>query len=105
MRLGTVAKASIASGLTTAGVIGVTAAMAGSGVGGVFNLGQSNSVNGTSTLTGATTRPQLHGTNSRSAARAAGIGVPPASAPPPFTVNRNVRVPNLNADIVDGYHA
>src|SRR4051794_24410120 len=105
MQLGTVAKSAIASGLTTVGVIGATAAMAGSGVGGVFNLGQSNSVNGTSTLTGATTGPQLQVTNSSSAAQAAGIGVTTASGRPPFTVNRNVRVPNLNADMVDGYHA
>src|SRR3954464_356608 len=105
MQLGTAAKSAIASALATTGVIGVTAAMAGTGVGGVFNLGQSNTVDGTSTLSGATTGAQLQVTNNSTAAQATGIGVTTASGRPPFTVNRNVRVPNLNADMVDGYHA
>jgi hypothetical protein len=40
-------------------VLATATALAGSGVGGVFNLGQTNSVNATSTLTGGVGGPQL----------------------------------------------
>src|SRR3989442_1581585 len=42
-----------------AAVIFTTTALAGSGVGGVFNLGQTNTVNGTSTLKGTSAGSQL----------------------------------------------
>jgi hypothetical protein len=47
-----------------------TTALAGSGVGSVFNLGQPNTVNGTSSLMGATSGPQLKVTNTNSAYQA-----------------------------------
>src|SRR6266699_3916858 len=45
-----------------------TTALAGSGVGGVFNLGQTNSVNGTSTLTGSSAGAQLQVANTNTGA-------------------------------------
>ncbi len=45
-----------------------TTALAGSGVGGVFNLGQSNPVDGTTLLTGTTAGPQLQVANASTAA-------------------------------------
>src|SRR6187551_2672438 len=45
-------------------LITTTSALAGSGVGGVFNLGQTNTVNATSVLSGSTGGPQLKIVNS-----------------------------------------
>ena len=47
------------AGALAAVLITTTSALAGSGVGGVFNLGQTNTVNGTSVLTGSSAGPQL----------------------------------------------
>ena len=48
-------------------------AVAGTGIGGIFNLGQSNTVNGTSGLSGSTAGPQLNVANSNTAANAQSI--------------------------------
>jgi Chaperone of endosialidase len=48
---------------TAAALAFTTTALGGSGVGGVFNLGQSNPVDGTTALTGTTAGPQLQVTN------------------------------------------
>ena len=53
------------AGALAAVLITTTSALAGSGVGGVFNLGQTNTVNGTSVLTGTSAGgPQLKVLNS-----------------------------------------
>jgi hypothetical protein len=100
-----------------------TLALAGSGVGGVFNLGVSNSVDAKTTLTGASSGIQLQVTNTNAAGRN-GLGVTSASGYPtgsftntasgpagaftvnsgvaPFSVNSNTKVANLNADRLDG---
>ena len=44
-------------------VLLAASALAGTGIGAVFNLGQTNTVNATSTLTGATANPELQVTN------------------------------------------
>jgi hypothetical protein len=61
---------------------GATVALAGSGVGGVFNLGASNSVNAKTTLAGASPAAQLQVTNTNAAPGAAGLGVNSASSTP-----------------------
>jgi hypothetical protein len=52
-------KGALVGGIAGAVMAAGTAALAGTGVGGVFNLGQPNTVNGTSSLAGATAGPQL----------------------------------------------
>jgi len=54
-------------------LLAATAALAGSGVGGVFNLGQTNSVNGTTRLQGATSSQQLYVQNASATADSIGI--------------------------------
>jgi hypothetical protein len=78
------------------------AALAGTGVGGIFNLGQSNSVNATSTLTGSTAGPGLAVTNSSTGAGAAGLSLTTAAGKPPLTVSNTTKATNLNADQLDG---
>ena len=55
----------IVSGLTVAS----TAAFAGTGIGGVFNLGRTNTVNGATVLQGSTNGQQLRVVNSSNGAR------------------------------------
>ncbi|MDQ2980788.1 MAG: hypothetical protein M3R26_00480 [Actinomycetota bacterium] len=109
-------------------VLVASAAIAGTGIGGIFNLGQTNTVNATSWLNGATAAPQLKVTNSASAPSAQGIaaytnsptaaglfarnnGGGPAAAfsvlagIPPFSVGSSGKVNLLNSDLVDGFHA
>src|SRR6266511_3641435 len=62
LRRGLLGAAAAALCLTT------TTALAGSGVGDVFNLGQTNTVDGTSTLSGTTAGPQLKVQNASTAA-------------------------------------
>ncbi len=70
-------------GLLVAAVVGLafaTTALAGSGVGGVFNLGQTNSVNGMSVLTGTTAGTQLKVANASTASGTLGVLGQSASA-------------------------
>src|SRR5207245_4081561 len=76
-----------------------TAALAGSGVGGIFNLGRTNSVNRQSALVGKATAAMLRVQNKGSGPAAA---FQVAAGKAPFAVNSNVRVGNLNADLLDG---
>jgi hypothetical protein len=103
-------------------------ALAGSGVGAVFNLGRTNSVNNTSSLTGTTSAAQLKVTNASSASSAVGIsgqsasptgaavsGINLAGGPglqatvkagsAPLKVNSAVQVANLNASLLGGHDA
>ena len=79
-----------------------TAAVAGTGVGGVFNLGKSNSVNGTTTLTGSTNGQQLKVVNTNTGSATAGIGIQTPTNKPPLVVNSSQKVGHLNADLLDG---
>jgi hypothetical protein len=98
--------------LMTAGVtIGVlvtaaAAALAGTGTGSVFNLGETNTVNRTSTLAGdpslngSASDPELLVQNTGPGPAAAFVGAPGSA---PFTVNSKNKVTKLNADQLDGY--
>jgi hypothetical protein len=148
MRRGTL-KAAVVGGIAGAFVVAGTAALAGTGIGGVFNLGQSNFVNAPTKLSGSTSGPQLQVSNSsadehsivataqngagvalygvHTGATGMGAGVRGQSAAPyapgvlgvntangpglsamvtpghaPLHVNSNGKVPNLNADLLDG---
>jgi hypothetical protein len=67
---------------TSTVVLMAATALAGTGVGGVFNLGQVNSVNATSTLTGAKAGRMLQVTNTSAGAGATGSGSPFPRASP-----------------------
>ncbi len=82
--------------------VGGTTALAGSGVGGIFNLGQTNTVGGTSTLTGETAAPQLTVKNTNANTSATALNLSVAAGRTPFKVNSAVKVSNLNADQLDG---
>ena len=99
--IGTVAGAALA----IVALFGGTA-IAGTGVGAVFNLGQTNTVNGQSVLTGSTPNgAALKIDNTGTAAGATGLNVRVPSGHPPFITNGTGKVVNLQADTVDGQHA
>lgn len=78
-----------------------SAALAGSGVGGVFNLGKTNTVNAITTLVGSVSGPSLRIDNNstNSAATALDLQVEPGKTP--MKVNSPTKVANLNADRLD----
>ena len=91
--------------LVVTGVVGV--ALAGTGVGAVFNLGRTNTVNQPSRLVGATDGPNLAIDNNGTGV-ALDLRVGPSSSAPgdkttaPMKVDSQKKVRNLNADEVDG---
>jgi hypothetical protein len=92
-------KGAMAGGVGAAVVMVATAAVAGTGIGGVFNLGKSNTVNAMTSLTGSTSGAQLGITNS-GAGPALSLSV--ASGKPPLKVNSSAKVGNLNASLLYG---
>lgn len=80
-------------------------AIAGTGVGGIFNLGQTNTVDETSTLSGTKAGAQLQVTNNSTNAAATGLRVTTPAGVPPLAVTSAAKVVNLDSDTVDGYHA
>ena len=118
-------RSGIVGGIVAGAVILAGSAVAGSGIGGVFNLGQSNTVNHESLLAGSTAGTQLDvaNVNTGSTAKALGLLGKSATAPTasvantgggpalgllvnsgktPFTVSSSTKVANLNADQLDG---
>jgi hypothetical protein len=79
-----------------------TAAFAGSGIGGVFNLGRYNGVNGSTALGGSTAGSQLHITNVSNSSAATGLAITVHGGKPPLAVNSSTQVTNLNASYVGG---
>ena len=98
-------KGAVAGGVGATAVVAATAALAGSGVGGVFNLGQTNTVNETSTLAGDKVGPMLQVSNSNASTGSTGVKVTVPTGRPPFAVSSSTFVANLNADRVGYYHA
>jgi hypothetical protein len=118
-------KTALVAGIVGALAATATVAFADSGIGGVFNLGQTNSVNHASALVGSTAGAQVTFYNASTAANAAGAAVYGKSATvaalqagnlgagpalglcvtpghAPLTVNSATKVANLNADKLDG---
>ena len=92
-------KGAIVGAVSAVLVLSTATALAGTGVGKVFNLGKVNSVNKSSYLAGSTSSRMLSITNNGSGP-ALGLYVKPGQAP--LTVNSAVKVNSLNADTVDG---
>ena len=82
-------------------LVTASAALAGTGVGGVFNLGVNNTVNAITNLVGSVSGPSLRIDNNSAnlGARALDLQVEPGRAP--MSVNSATKVTNLNADRVD----
>jgi hypothetical protein len=76
-----------------------TTALAGSGVGGVFNLGQANTVDAKSSLTGTTVDAQLLVQNTGTGTA---LNLMVGAGVTPFKVNSTTKVASLNADQLDG---
>ena len=81
------------------------AALAGTGVGDVFNLGRINTVNRISQLVGSTDNPMLRVTNKNAGADATALTLQVEPGLTPMKVNSSTQVSNLNADLVDGRSA
>src|SRR6266487_3331659 len=95
-------RGAIAGGVGAAVVMVASAAMAGTGIGGVFNLGKTNTVNATSALTGSTSGAQLGVTNSGSGPA---LSLNVAGGQPPMTVNSSAKVGKLNASFLNGLNS
>src|SRR5262245_894769 len=94
----------VAFGAMVAGLTVVsTAALAGTGIGSVFNLGTANRTNASTVLVGSTSGQQLRVVNNAGTGTGVtGIGIHTASNEPPLAVDSKTRVNNLNADLLDG---
>jgi hypothetical protein len=79
-----------------------TAALAGTGIGAVFNLGRTNTTNASTVLQGSTNGQELRVSNSASTGAATGIGIHTPANKPPLAVDSKTKVNNLNADLLDG---
>ena len=69
-------------------------ALAGSGVGGVFNLGKTNTVNAITKLTGSVAGSSLQIINNSTEAAATALDLRVASGKPPLKVNSTTKVAN-----------
>jgi hypothetical protein len=78
-----------------------SAALAGSGVGGVFNLGKTNTVNAITTLVGSVTGPSLRIDNNSGGTAATALDLQVEPGKTPMKVNSTTKVANLNADRLD----
>jgi hypothetical protein len=105
MRIGTFLKGALVGGVGACAVMGATAALAGTGVGGIFNLGQTNTVSRVSTLTGSEAGPGLQVTNNGTGTGATALSLTAAPGKPPLTVNNNTLVARLNANLLQSYGA
>jgi hypothetical protein len=80
-------------------------ALAGTGVGGVFNLGQLNAVDAVSKLVGSVAGPSLQIDNNSTGKGATALDLQTEAGRPPMKVSSDAKVVNLNADEVDGKSA
>jgi hypothetical protein len=81
------------------GAVVVSPALGGSGIGAIFNLGKTNSVNAVTTLTGKSSSRMMQITNSGSGSA---LYLSTKSNVAPMKVTSSVKVANLNADKLDG---
>ena len=94
----TFSKGVVVGAVVSVVVLAASSAFAGTGIGGVFNLGKTNSVNATTTLQGSSSKTlQLKNSGSGAA-----LGLNVATDQPPLTTNSKAEVHNLNSALVDG---
>ncbi len=93
----------LGAALMLAVVLGVaTTALAGTGAGATFNLGQTNTVNVLSKLVGSVGGPSLQIDNNSTGANATALELQVEAGKAPMKVNSGAKVFNLNADKIDG---
>jgi len=87
-------------------VLGVaTTALAGTGVGARFQLGQTNTVNAITKLVGSVVGPSLQIDNNSTGAGATALDLQVEAGKAPMKVNSDAQVANLNSDKLDGKSA
>jgi hypothetical protein len=79
-----------------------TTALAGTGVGARFQLGQTNTVNAITKLVGSVAGPSLQIDNNSTGAGATALDLQVEPGKTPMTVNSDTQVVNLNSDKLDG---
>jgi hypothetical protein len=95
-------KFTVAAVVTALTLATASVAVAGSGKGGVFNLGVTNTVNAITKLTGTVAGPSLQIINNSTNAAGTALNLQVATGKPPLKVNSTTKVANLNADQLDG---
>ncbi|BBH16385.1 hypothetical protein Back2_06720 [Nocardioides baekrokdamisoli] len=93
-------RSAVAGGVFATALVLGTSALAGTGVGGIFNLGRANSVNASTSLIGSTSSSQLAVRNNGSGP-ALTLIVPSGHAPMAISAGAG-KVANLNADKLNG---
>jgi hypothetical protein len=92
-------RGTVAGAVMAVACLGATSALAGTGVGGVFNLGRANTVNATSGLKGSQRGSMLAITNT---GHGPALSLHVARGRAPLAVNSSARVQHLNASLLDG---
>ncbi len=95
-------KVAVLAVVTALTLVMASAAWAGSGVGGVFNLGVTNSVDAITTLVGSVAGPSVRIDNNSTNAAARALDLQVEAGKPPMTVNSTTKVAKLNSDSLDG---
>lgn len=98
----TFVKGTAVGAITAMACLTATSALAGTGVGAVFNLGRTNAVNAGSILKGSAKGSMLAVTNSRGGPA---LSLHVAKGKTPLMVNSSARVQHLNASLLDGRNA
>jgi hypothetical protein len=99
-------KGALAGGVGATAVLAASTAIAGNGIGGVFNLGQTNTVNETTKLTGAKAAgAQLQVQNTSTSGAVTGLSITTPAGKPPITLSNSVLNPRLNAQYLGGMPA
>jgi hypothetical protein len=95
-------KLTVLAVVTALTLVTASAAFAGSGIGGVFNLGVTNSVDAITTLVGNVAGPSLRIDNNSTATGSTALDLQVESGKAPMKVNSTAKVGKLNADQLDG---
>jgi hypothetical protein len=102
-------RSGLLAGLTLGVIVSIAslggAALAGTGIGDVFSLGKTNTVNASTVLSGATNGAQLNVRNASTAPQATGIVIKTAPGRSPLVVGSATKVKNLDADLLEGVDA
>jgi hypothetical protein len=92
-------RAVVIFGAVLVAAIAVQPVLAGTGLGAVFNLGRTNTMNGATTLRGNAATRILQVTNTGTGPA---LALSTKSTVPPMTVSSSTKVAHLNSDLLDG---